>query len=523
MSHLSQPPHHLLIFIIGLSHLIAASAFADPADQTPKWSKQDADFFLHGSLGTEVVPQHVLDAFIATYPDLFPGGADLSVFGLINEAATGLPVGISRRQADHLAKLPALGINCAACHVAEIAPATDPSARVRILGVTSHFDAEAWFGAIILATFRTAEPANMERFLPAFLADSSAEREKVAELVKAQHEKIAATIAVDPTGGADIAAGQLHTISPDDLRNQQDLTKPVRALLQLFHNMRAALHVPDKPSTTPPPPPSGPGRNDAFGLLSLVLFGVPTEAAPVKYGLVWNLDQRAWVHWDGNTRSPLGRNILAALGLGAPLVGKEGKVDLALIGRHTDLSEQIRPPKYPWKIDADAAKAGQAMYQNRCASCHDIPADQEQRRLFAIDEIKTDPARARQFAPRQADLFNNFFTELKMTGYEPPKEPPIRSTQKYWAADLAGVWARAPYLHNGSAPTMMDLLTAPADRPKTFHRGSRLYDTEKMGYTDAGPYVLDTTKPGNSNAGHDYGADLSPQQKRQLIEYLKTR
>ena len=90
----------------------------------------------------------------------------------------------------------------------------------------------------------------------------------------------------------------------------------------------------------------------------------------MKYGLVWNVENRHWVHWDGNTQSPLGRNLLAALGLGAPLIGKHGDLDFALVKRQTDLSEHIHPPRYPFAIDQAAAKRGAAHYQAQCASCH---------------------------------------------------------------------------------------------------------------------------------------------------------
>jgi hypothetical protein len=70
---------------------------------------------------------------------------------------------------------------------------------------------------------------------------------------------------------------------------------------------------------------------------------------------------------------------------------------------------------------------------------------------------------------------------------------------------MAGVWARSPYLHNGSVRTMKELLTPPAERAKTFHRGSKDYDTTQMGYTDSGSYLFDTSSRGNSNVGHDYG------------------
>lgn len=235
---------------------------------------------------------------------------------------------------------------------------------------------------------------------------------------------------------------------------------------------------------------------------------------------MWNEDQHTWVHVDGNTRSPIIRNLAASLGLGAPLLGHHGVLDFAFIKRQTDLSEKIRPPRYPWAIDRAAADRGAKTYSTLCASCHDGAATDQ--RLHALVEIQTDPNRAEIFTPQVADLFNKFFAELEIAGYQPSKEPGIRSTQKYWAPTLAGVWARSPYLHNGSVRTMQELLTPPAARAKTFHRGSRVYDATQMGYTDDGTYLLETTGPGNANAGHDYGTDLSSNQKRDLIEYLKT-
>jgi hypothetical protein len=80
-------------------------------------------------------------------------------------------MGFSWRKVPHLAGLSAVGVNCASCHVADMA-AAEGGAPVRVLGATSHFDAEAFFGAVIVATFRTADPSNMRRFLAAYLAES---------------------------------------------------------------------------------------------------------------------------------------------------------------------------------------------------------------------------------------------------------------------------------------------------------------------------------------------------------------
>ncbi|MFO1499768.1 MAG: c-type cytochrome [Verrucomicrobiota bacterium] len=318
----------------------------------------------------------------------------------------------------------------------------------------------------------------------------------------------------------------MNVISKQQVRLDQavleqgaDLPALASSLLRLFHNLRAALHVPDQPPSSLPPA-SGPGRNDAFGLLSAAFFGAPQPYAPVKYGLVWNVDHRRWVHWDGNTQSPLGRNLLAALGLGAPLLGRRGELDFAAVKRQTDLSESIRAPRYPFPIDREAASRGFAYFQANCASCHSgVESDA---RLYPVSDIGTEPNRARAFTQLQADRFNRFLARLQTAGYEPSAEPGIRTTQKYWAATLDGVWARSPYLHNGSVRTLRELLTPAEQRAASFRRGSIKYDEAAMGYADEGSYVLDTQAAGNSNAGHNYGTRLTAPQQQDLIEYLKT-
>jgi hypothetical protein len=535
-------PCHLLrsiaIFFVALNAITAGrdcraepkKTFGIDTAQVPKWSAEDLNFFLHGSMSTEVVPESVLRAFMQTYPDLFPK-QDLSYLGLIPDSDFGWPIGFSRKEVKHLGNMSAIGLNCAACHVAEVHPLK--GTPIRVLGATSHFDAEAFFGAVIVATFRTAAPANMKTFLAAYLDQIEGPADAKGRAVfnsewEEESKQIAQILSADPFGSKDVKPGELHSISPDDLKldlqklgstEAGPITLLARSMLKLFHNMRAALHIPDQPPEKAPPS-SGPGRNDAFGLLSAGLFYAPQPYAPVKYGLVWNVSNRHWVHWDGNTRSPLGRNLLASLGLGAPLHGKHGELDFAMVKRQTDLSEMIQPPHYPYQLDQAAAKRGAAHYAANCVSCHG--GAESDKRLYSVAEVGTDPHRAELFTKEQAGLFNRFLAELETTGYQASKEDGLRSTGKYWAASLNGVWARSPYLHNGSVRTMRELLSLPAQRSKTFHRGSQDYDATQMGYTDAGPYIFDTSTSGNSNAGHNYGTGLTVDQKRDLLEYLKT-
>jgi hypothetical protein len=88
---------------------------------------------------------------------------------------------------------------------------------------------------------------------------------------------------------------------------------------------------------------------------------------------------------------------------------------------------------------------------------------------------------------------------------------------------------RGPYLHNGSVPTIGDLLKAPAQRPASFYRGNNLLNTQDIGFVsdlaqEKGLHfvLFDTRQPGKGNAGHLYGTGLSDQDKKAILEYLKT-
>src|SRR5947207_11495835 len=164
---------HGAVAIAILAITIAAQAETSKTDidtaQIPKWSADDLNFFLHGSMSTEVVPERVLRAFIKIYPDLFPA-SDLIYLGLIPDPQFGWPIGFSRKsEVKHLGGLSAVGINCASCHVAQIT-SSGGKGPIRILGATSHFNVEAFFGAVLIATFKTSEPASMKLFLNSYFA-----------------------------------------------------------------------------------------------------------------------------------------------------------------------------------------------------------------------------------------------------------------------------------------------------------------------------------------------------------------
>ena len=108
-------------------------------------------------------------------------------------------------------------------------------------------------------------------------------------------------------------------------------------------------------------------------------------------------------------------------------------------------------------------------------------------------------------------------------------QPPADSEgAAYESRALHGIWAAAPYLHNGSVPNLWELLTPAKERKSTFMVGSRTFDPQRVGYdTEQSPFsaakfVTDPANAnGNGNAGHEYGTDLVPDDRWAIIEYLK--
>ena len=139
-----------------------------------------------------------------------------------------------------------------------------------------------------------------------------------------------------------------------------------------------------------------------------------------------------------------------------------------------------------------------------------------------IGEIGTDAHRVNMWTEESAAAFNAF-----ADGYAWDFKA-FRKTNGYVAVPLDGVWLRGPYLHNGSVPSLHDLLEPTDNRPKAFFRGYDLLDPVRVGFVSDGPVAErmgtrhDTGLPGNGNGGHLYGTDLTSAQKRALLEFLKT-
>ena len=278
----------------------------------------------------------------------------------------------------------------------------------------------------------------------------------------------------------------------------------------------------------------GPGRVDTFNAAK-VLFNFPLDKLPEHeqnaasdFPSIWYQGPRKGMqlHWDGNNTLVEERNKSAAFGTGTT----PPTLDVAAIGRIENWLVTKEAPKYPYAIDQEKAQRGAPVYKEYCAACHGAGArdfsGEYVGKVTPIEEIRTDRHRLDSYS---LDLAVNQSTLY--AGY-PWRFTHFRKTFGYTNMPLDGVWLRAPYLHNGSVPTLRDLLEPAPKRPAIFYRGYDVYDPAKVGFvTDVAEeggrkyFKYDVKVPGNGNAGHEgkrFGTDLSADEKEALVEYLKT-
>lgn len=188
--------------------------------------------------------------------------------------------------------------------------------------------------------------------------------------------------------------------------------------------------------------------------------------------------------------------------------------------------EELEPPKYPHPIDAALAMAGKEVFEENCSKCHGTYGKNEfyPNKIVSLDVVKTDPFYA-TYAVKSGitEWYNKswFATSYPQSQLNPNKG--------YVAQPLDGIWATAPYLHNGSVPTLEDLLNS-KQRPTYWKRDFMYYDfdPEKVGWNyeekdnGTGKFTFDTTIDGYSNTGHYFGDKLNTRERKAVIEYLKT-
>lgn len=452
----------LLFIAIFLSATFILLKVSQNRSNSPVHYADAIEHFKYGSIGAEVngYPYLVWRELPTIYKKELPRGWE--TFGFIHEPRKELPVGISVRKYG----VNRVGFNCAACHTSRI------QGQANIL-----------LGA-------PADQLDLQHYLR-FLVNVSKDE--------------------------NFSADKVFASAKDNQRPFSQLDKIIYRFY-VIPKIRSELkgYEAEDGAWMATRADHGPGRTDA-GNPWRQKFGMHPERdllnGAVDMPSMWNQRIRAnlWMHWDGNNSSLAERNLSAALAGGAT----EKSLDHASIKRVAAWAIDAPSPRYPQPVSVQSSELGRKVFGNYCASCHQ-PDGPKFGKVISLADIGTDPDRVTLFSKEMVKAFGNVGqgTPWQFKNY--------RQSDGYVAAPLDGIWARAPYLHNGSVPTLQDLLSPPEKRPKIFLKGCSNFDFAKIGRSCDQGFEFDTSLRGNRNTGHVYGTDLTAPEQAALIEYLKT-
>lgn len=429
------------------------------------------DHYKHGAIGLgsdSRIPYWIWKVLPVMFPEKLPGPGGWASLGLIYEDGQDLPVGFAKRHIGY----DAVEANCSLCHTAEFRPTADSKPQV-LLGAPAH--------TLDLQSFQN------------FLYDCASDPRFTA-------------------GNVMEAIGKMHQFSWTESLVYRFLIIP--GVQQGLAKQKVAY------AWQLSRPQQGRGRTDTFNPTKFNVFHMPDDhtIGTVDLPQVWNQQPRVGMnlHWDGNNNNINERNFAAAMAIGAT----PQTVILTSFKRVTDFLLGLKPPAYPFPIRQDVAARGKIVFDRECAQCHAF-GSANTGQVTAIAAVGTDRHRLDSFTASLVDKFHSI------------NSPPFvfdayHKTDGYANVPIDGIWARAPYLHNGSVPNMWALLQPESARPQSFYRGYDVYDPKNVGFISDGPeaqrvgFRVDTTIAGNGNQGHAYGVNLKDPDKWDLIEYLKT-
>lgn len=324
-----------------------------------------------------------------------------------------------------------------------------------------------------------------------------------------------------------------------------------------------------------------------FNTVGVELLQIPTNKlvpnAPVSYPVLWNAPHLDLVQWNGSAPNadpgPLFQNITTAIAVYGQMevvnnqekLGYKSSVNIPNLKKIQNWLYQLKSPQWPedilGKLDQSKLKVGEKIYQQECLQCHQlVPSGSKEYKLKAAltpaAEVGTDAQMVNNFLNARVDSgvlegrkllwfagdkINKTESSINLVthvaagaglnhplqtldavieNYHPVYSAAINANPNYYKArPLTGIWASAPYLHNGSVLTLAELLSPVNERRTTFYVGDRNFDSEKVGLLSTSGKnrsLFDTQLLGNSNRGHLYGTELNQQHKSALLEYLKS-
>jgi len=518
------------------------------------WTDEQRGLYYFTAQGGSLMPAAWLEALEADDPSRgrFMSRENLERIGLLFDDTPhplnpyGWPVGMAI-DSDHASGIPQAGPTCAFCHTGEL---SYKGQSIRIDGGQANFDSKA-FG---------------EAFGKAVLATGTDKTRRTRFITRA------------------VALGY-----PKD-RIASDFTAFLGKLQDKIENPYTAAD-----RDTPAGPGRMDAVNGIANTIFADALKIPSNArpldAPVNYPHLWDMWLFDYMQYNASARQPMGRDMAEAIGqpgvveLLDPVTGElhpEPRRWKTLLRPHglyelRNVLDDLQPPAWPehvlGKIDRKLASKGKVLFEANCASCHGIKLIKGTRNeksgnptewhvpVVLLEHIGTDPTHALNFSRNTYDgtklgltketrvqhAISALLGPMKRQAYldagipesewprfdgygRPNTEDPAACGYK--ARPLAGVWATAPFLHNGSVPTVYDLLSDV--RPARFHIGNPEYDPRKLGFStakSARAMLLDTSLKGNGNGGHWFtsqpsragriGPKLQEQEKYAIIEYLK--
>ncbi len=458
----------ILLLVGGVGYVAWYNLFRE----VPTYYESAEDHFKYGSIGTEQeqgVPYWIWLVLPRIFPEKLPGPGGYTSLGITWEEGQEMPVGFTKKTIG----FPRVGINCATCHSATYRKTAKDIPTIVAAGPSSKFNLQGYIRFL-------GDSASDPKFTPEYILDEIQYNHEFSGL-----EKLLYRFFIIPQ------------------------TK--KALIQQREDF---AWMDSRPTW-------GRGRIDPFNPVKFNTLKLPKDDTIGNSDMMplWNQKQHKdfALHWDGLETSLTETVQTGAIGDGAT---KES-LPVADLQRVEDFITELPPPKYPFAVDEKLAANGSQIFANSCATCHAFGGERTGT-VIPVEEVGTDRHRLDMWTQEAADSYNEF-----AEGYEFDFDN-LRKTNGYVSVSLDGIWLRAPYLHNGSVPSLQDLLEKPENRTKVFYRGYDVYDPEKVGFVSNGAeaervgFKYDTSVTANSNEGHLYGTDLSGEDKKALVEYLKT-
>jgi mono/diheme cytochrome c family protein len=446
----------------------------------PDWVTATPDMrFRYGSIGAEWdagIPYWIFYVIPRVFPDKFPGPGGYASLGAAWEQGQELPIGFTKKTIG----FPRVANTCAVCHTASYRSKPDE-----------------------IPTFVDAGPAHTLNVAAFF--------------------RLLVDVAKDPRFTADVLMREIELVTDldwiDRLAYRFAIIPITRKRLLEREAQFAWLYRKDFPDW-------GRGRDDAMNLTKYFMIEAPMDDTfgPTDMPSVWNLqkykpEKGMYLNLAGDSHDAYSVVIDSALGLlGAEPHDKE-RFLAEVKWMHEYLSTKPAP-KYPFPVDQAKAEAGKAVFDAHCARCH---ASERTGTRMPVAEVGTDRNRLESWNKQAAIDANRVVREM---GIE--RKGLVEETlDGYIVPFLDGIWLRAPYLHNGSVPTLRDLLEPVANRPAEFWRGYDVYDQKRIGFVFDSEEAKrvgtrhDVNAKGGGNQGHEYGVTLPETDKEALIEYMK--